>query len=147
MVTWLMQGAIILDLGWILSKQVEGRKRKLECLNELIANEMPSSLSQATNLGKYDFFPAVSGKGNAVKYYLDKYGLKSDEAVALFDDENDLPMSEVVADCFVLQSTHESVTRAIKANPHWVVAKEVGVLAIENVLEKCLEKIRKEKLG
>ena len=42
---------------------------------------------------QYDFYPRASGKGNAVAYLQRRYGLAPAQCVALFDDDNDLPMA------------------------------------------------------
>lgn len=44
-----------------------------------IASDLPPDVSYAMNLGKYDFFPAKSGKGNVVQYLQDKFGISKSE--------------------------------------------------------------------
>ena len=87
---------------------------------------------------QYDFFPAISGKGGAVAYLMGKLGIDAEEAVALFDDDNDLPMAEQVGHCAVVQATHPNVARAVENNPHWAIARAKGVLAVEELLEQLL---------
>lgn len=112
----------------------------------LLQRELPSGLSSASNLGNTDIFPVISGKGNAVRYYLLTHGLSREDAVAMFDDENDLPMAEHVGRCFVLQATHPSVQRALQVNRHWVLSDAVGVLAAEQVLTRLCDSLAAPRL-
>ena len=90
-------------------------------------------------MSKFDFFPSISGKGNAVAYLLSKLGIATSDAVAIFDDDNDLPMAAEVGHCAVVQATHPNVVQATLDHPHWAVATAKGVLAIEELLEHILE--------
>mmetsp|Transcript_9668 Transcript_9668/g.17004 ORF Transcript_9668/g.17004 Transcript_9668/m.17004 type:complete len:306 (+) Transcript_9668:119-1036(+) len=121
-----------------LSKQ-KPEMQSIESFKLFAKENLPSEITMTTNLGKFDFFPSVSGKGNAVRHYLALHGLKPDQAVALFDDENDLPMAEAVGSCFVLQTTHDSVTQALSDNPKWRLATKTGVLAAEEALSWALK--------
>ena len=67
-----------------------------------------------------------------------KLSIDPGDAVALFDDENDLPMAEVCGHACVMRCTHESIAARLPDNPHWHVAKESGVLATEEILEMLL---------
>ncbi|GBG31030.1 Hypothetical Protein FCC1311_072512 [Hondaea fermentalgiana] len=125
-----------------LDKQEREDLGQVDKFREFVDANMPSSLATAMNLGKFDFFPKVSGKGNAVRHYLSSHGFSADEAVALFDDENDLPMADAVGRCFVMQATHPAIEAAVKTNPNWHVATSVGVLATEEVLSSLLAECR-----
>merc|ERR1719416_272281 len=96
------------------------------------------------NLGKYDFYPAPSGKGNAVAYLQELFGLCSDECVAFFDDDNDLPMADRCGVHMLPGLTSESVRQAAAATPTWEVASCAGqgVFAVEELLEKLLKRIQ-----
>ena len=104
--------------------------------------KLPSGITCAQNLGKYDFFPTISGKGNAVRHLLEKLGLSRDNAVALFDDENDLPMANACSHACVMGCTHESIATHLQQNPHWHVAKQSGVLATEEILQLLLDHVQ-----
>jgi len=108
-------------------------------LTKVLDGGMPPGVTCAQNLGKYDFFPDISGKGNAVEYLLAKLGVSKDDAVALFDDENDLPMANACGHACVMRCTHESIAAHLPENPHWHIASETGVLATEEILEMILE--------
>ena len=99
------------------------------------------------NLGKYDFFPAASGKGNAVAYLQDKFGVAPEESCALFDDDNDLPMAARCGTRMLPGLTSASVRRAAAENPDWEVASVAGqgVFAVEELLESLLERVRAAK--
>eukprot|EP01062_Namystynia_karyoxenos_P049078 TRINITY_DN37503_c0_g1_i1.p1 TRINITY_DN37503_c0_g1~~TRINITY_DN37503_c0_g1_i1.p1 ORF type:complete len:316 (+),score=79.17 TRINITY_DN37503_c0_g1_i1:78-1025(+) len=117
-----------------VSVSAEGADR----LRSLMTLALPPGITCAQNLGKYDYFPAVSGKGNVVRYLLTKRGYAAADAVAMFDDDNDLPMAAAVGTSLVVQATHDAVRRAVAANPHWTVAKQHGPLAAEELLELVL---------
>eukprot|EP00555_Chaetoceros_dichaeta_P005354 CAMPEP_0198269934 /NCGR_PEP_ID=MMETSP1447-20131203/43199_1 /TAXON_ID=420782 /ORGANISM="Chaetoceros dichaeta, Strain CCMP1751" /LENGTH=267 /DNA_ID=CAMNT_0043961733 /DNA_START=315 /DNA_END=1118 /DNA_ORIENTATION=- len=111
-------------------------------LNEAIETAMPAEgVTCAQNLGKYDFFPSMSGKGEAVKYLLQTLGIDRDDAVALFDDENDLPMANACGHGCVMRCTHESIAARLEQNPHWHTATEAGVLATEQILQMLLDNV------
>ena len=108
--------------------------------------ELPEQVAWAMNLGKYDFFPKASGKGNSVAYLQGKHGLAPEECVALFDDDNDLPMAERCGLQLLPGLTSESVKRAAAAHPEWRVAATAGqgVFAIEELLEGLLAEVKSE---
>ncbi len=118
-----------------------------EALRACIAESLPPGIDWAMNLGKYDFFPAKSGKGNAVAYLQDRYGLRADECACLFDDDNDLPMARRCGTCMLPGLTSASVRRAALEHPDWRVARKVdqGVFAIEELLEELLAQVRAER--
>ena len=117
---------------------VEGAAGSEAALREAMATSMPAGVAYAQNLSKFDFFPSISGKGNAVAYLLTKLGIEASDAVAMFDDDNDLPMAAEVGHCAVVQATHPNVVQATLDNPHWAVASAKGVLATEELLEHML---------
>ena len=92
---------------------------------------------------QYDFYPRASGKGNAVAYLQRRYGLAPAQCVALFDDDNDLPMARRCEGGQLLPGlTSKSVARAALEHPEWRVAERAGqgVFAIEELLEALLER-------
>ena len=107
--------------------------------------ELPEQVAWAMNLGKYDFFPRASGKGNAVAYLQRQYGLAPEECVALFDDDNDLPMAQQCGMQLLPGLTSDSVRRAAAEHPEWVVASRAGqgVFAIDELLEGLLAAVRR----
>ena len=56
-------------------------------LRAVVQAELPAEVDWATNLGKFDFYPRASGKGNAVGYLQRKHGLAPAQCVALFDED------------------------------------------------------------
>ena len=116
-------------------------------LREVIASQLPAGVDWAMNLGKFDFFPAASGKGNVVGYLQGKFGVSEAESVCLFDDDNDLPMASRCGVHFLPGLTSDSVRRAATEHPGWVVPPNegTGVFAIEACLEMLLERVRREK--
>jgi len=124
-----------------LENQQNEKMKDLQNFEKFVKKRMPEALNMASNLGKFDFFPAISGKGNAVRHFMEKEGLRKEEAVALFDDDNDLPMANEAAQCYLIQPTHPSIASELKKNPSWIASSRVGVLAIEEALENVLEQI------
>ena len=116
-------------------------------LRSVIAAQLPEGIDWAMNLGKFDFFPAASGKGNVVKYLQEKFGVSEGESVCLFDDDNDLPMARRCGTCMLPGLTSASVRRAALEHPEWRVAARVdqGVFAIEELLDELLAKVRAER--
>lgn len=81
-------------------------------------------IGHAMNLGMYDFFPSLAGKGPSVRFLQDKWGLKRDECIALFDDDNDIKMVQEVTPALlclpvveVVESRHAAV-RLVSVCPH-----------------------------
>eukprot|EP00928_Gymnodinium_smaydae_P037362 TRINITY_DN25951_c0_g3_i1.p1 TRINITY_DN25951_c0_g3~~TRINITY_DN25951_c0_g3_i1.p1 ORF type:complete len:323 (-),score=58.29 TRINITY_DN25951_c0_g3_i1:216-1184(-) len=118
-------------------------------LREVIASKLPAGVDWAMNLGKFDFFPAATGKGNVVAYLQGKFGISEAESVCLFDDDNDLPMANRCGLQFLPGLTSDSVRQAATEHPDWVVAPNegTGVFAIEVCLEMLLERVKREKVG
>lgn len=117
-----------------------------EALRLCITTHLPKEVAWAMNLGKYDFFPSISGKGNAVAYLQAKFGVAPEECACLFDDDNDLPMAERCGRHFLPGLTSSSVRRAAMEHPEWVVASKEGqgVFAIEECLVTLLEAVKAE---
>lgn len=115
----------------------------------VVSGDMPPSLDWAMNLGKYDVFPAVSGKANAVQYLQLAFGLRPEECACLFDDDNDLGMAARCGTHLLPGLTSESVRRAAAENPTWQVAANAGegVFAIESLLGDLLRRVRAQTDG
>lgn len=103
-------------------------------------------LSSSYNLGKADIYPSGSGKANAAKHVLNITGIDSKDAVALFDDDNDLELGALCGRGFLPGVTHENVLEALKGHPEWTLSKRMGVLGTEEALEKIIE-LRKAALA
>ena len=81
-------------------------------------------------------------------YLQRRYGLAPEQCVALFDDDNDLPMARRCEGGQLLPGlTSKSVARAALEHPEWKVAARAGqgVFAIEELLESLLEQVRSER--
>lgn len=115
-----------------------------EALLRKLMQEMPREIEWAMNLGKFDFFPATSGKKNAVEYLQQRYGLRKEECACLFDDDNDLGMAECCGLHMLPALTSASVRRAALEHPDWHVANRAdqGVFAVEELLAYLLERVQ-----
>jgi hydroxymethylpyrimidine pyrophosphatase-like HAD family hydrolase len=115
-------------------------------LRSAIQTSLPRDLAWSTNLGKYDFYPRIGGKGNVVSYLQKKFGVHTKECACLFDDDNDLPMAFRCGSHYLPSLTSASVRRAVTGHPSWVVASKEGqgVFASEECLEQLLEQVRDE---
>ena len=73
----------------------------------------------------------------------EKFGLAPEECVALFDDDNDLPMATQCSMGMLPSLTSDSVREALEQNPQWTVARKAGqgVFATEELLEMLLQKV------
>ena len=92
----------------------------------MIESKLPEGVTWAMNLGKFDFFPALSGKGNVVSYLQQKFGVRPEESACLFDDDNDLPMAEGCAIHLLPGLTSDSVRRApVRSNASFTVSTRV----------------------
>ena len=115
-------------------------------LHEVIVSSLPSGISWSMNLGKYDFYPAVAGKGNAVAHLQTRFGVERAGSACLFDDDNDLDMAEKCAIHHLPSLTSASVAAAAAQHPEWQVARTagMGVFAVEECLEALLERAMAE---
>ena len=116
-------------------------------LRAAIAADLPEGVSWSTNLGKFDFYPTLAGKGHAVAYLQERLAVSSASSACLFDDDNDLPMAEQCASHFLPGLTSASVEAAAASHPSWNVARSCGqgVFAIEEGLEALLRRVRAER--
>ena len=95
-------------------------------------------LARNGNLGKLDIFPAISGKANAARHILGLLGAEPADAVALFDDDNDLELGELCGRSFLPGVTSDSVRQRLAQRPAWKVMPARGPLATEQALEAVL---------
>ncbi|PXF41569.1 hypothetical protein BWQ96_08714 [Gracilariopsis chorda] len=140
----------LLDDGW----KLDGRKyttnfrvdvaksegKHTRDLNAIVETKCaPLSLASSYNLGKADLYPAQSGKANAARHILQLRQIDSKDAVALFDDDNDIELGSLCGRGFLPGVTHDSVLEALKKHPEWRVSKRMGFLGTEEALEKIIE--------
>lgn len=112
----------------------------------IVENECPKrALASSFNLGKGDIYPRGSGKANAARHILDTLAIDAMDAIALFDDDNDLELGALVGRSFLPGVTHPSVLEALKHQPTWTLTEQRGVLGTESALETILA-LRKESL-
>lgn len=119
---------------------VDGSKGKTEeDLQAVVQREVGKrGLATSFNLGKADFYPGGSGKGNAAKRVLEIVGMEGMEAVAMFDDDNDIELGDVCGMALLPGVTHRSVLKALESRPGWVVMERGGVLGSEMALERIV---------
>jgi len=116
----------------------------LAAMQEFLASldELKSrGIGHAMNLGCYDFFPLAAGKGNVVQYLQRRWQVTSTDCVALFDDDNDLPMTQHCATGFLPWVHSDSVRKRLPLEPSWHLASTAGdgVFATEEILGRILE--------
>lgn len=99
----------------------------------------PNNLSSSFNLGKADIYPAASGKASAARHVLDIVGVDKRDAVALFDDDNDIELGNLCGASFLPSVTHDRVYNAVKSNPHWTLMERPGILGVEDALQRVIE--------
>jgi len=120
----------------------------LEILSGIISDSHKldsMGIAHAMNLGMYDFFPKSAGKGSTVRYLQQKWGLREEECVALFDDDNDLPMAALCGAGFLPGITSASVQARVEEERNWRIAESAGtgVFATEEILEQILQQVER----
>lgn len=106
----------------------------------------PLGLATSFNLGKADIYPAASGKANAAQHILHIKGWSAANAVAMFDDDNDLELGALVGRSFLPGVTHKSVLDAMKQHQdRWTLTKQRGFLGTEEAL-KAIIALRQESV-
>jgi len=81
---------------------------------------------------------AESGKGQAAAYLLEKLQIDPRNCLALIDNDNDLPLTQITRRILIPQISGPELNAAIAQNPHWYLAKRKGILATEECLERIL---------
>lgn len=121
-------------------KKSEGKTPE-QFLN-LIRNELDIKtnygLDSSFNLGKADIYPLKSGKANAAKHILQTLNVEASDAVALFDDDNDIELGKLCGASYLPSVTHESVLKAKEGRP-WVIMDRQGFLGTEDALERVIQ--------
>jgi len=124
-------------------------ERKLALLRPFLdeAALAARSVDHAMNLGMYDFFPSLAGKGPVVRFLQAKWGLKRDECIALFDDDNDIKMVQECGAGLLPGVTSDSVKHRLADEPGWGLANRAGtgVFATEELLESILAEVRERR--
>lgn len=113
---------------------------------EVIPLLKEEGLTTTFNLGKADIYPITSGKANAARHILQKISASAEDAVALFDDDNDLELGALCGVSFLPSVTHPSVLRAVEQHPNWTVMQRAGFLGTEDALERVIA-LRKAAFG
>lgn len=103
-------------------------------------------LATSYNLGKADFYPAGSGKANAARHVLDLLNIKAENAVAMFDDDNDVELGALCGRSYLPGVTHPSVLEAMKRHPSWTLMDREGFLGTEAALEAIIA-LRQKAVG
>lgn len=107
--------------------------------NEVVPMLAERGLATSYNLGKADIYPIASGKANAARHVLNLLNMSPSEAVAMFDDDNDLELGVLCGRGFIPGVTHNSVLDAMEHNPHWILTSKPGFLGTESALEEIIE--------
>jgi hydroxymethylpyrimidine pyrophosphatase-like HAD family hydrolase len=102
---------------------------------------LPPSMAIATNFGLVDVTPSVSGKRNVAVYAARKLAdCDLSDCAGIGDDDNDIAMLSAMGKRgFVTGFSSQSIEQATVLQPQqFVVAKQTGVLAAEEMLEAIL---------
>ncbi len=59
-------------------------------LQALLCGGLPEGLASSFNLGTADIYPALTGKANAARYLMERFGSSPQRSCFLCDDDNDL---------------------------------------------------------
>jgi hydroxymethylpyrimidine pyrophosphatase-like HAD family hydrolase len=103
-------------------------------------------LKTSFNLGKADIYPMDSGKAKAATHVLDLKGWNPDNAVAMFDDDNDIELGSLVGRSYLPGVTHQSVLDAMKAHEgRWTLTSTRGFLGTEEALSSILDICQRQR--
>jgi hydroxymethylpyrimidine pyrophosphatase-like HAD family hydrolase len=111
-------------------------------LNIYAPNLLPG-LAFAGNLGAVDVYPATSGKKNAAKYLMEKFGghIDGTDSVFMCDDDNDIELAKAVSKAYLPSITSDSMRQLAETHPgKFVVASKKSVWATEEILQILLNK-------
>lgn len=104
-------------------------------------------LASSFNLGKADVYPAMSGKANAARRVLDQLSVSAADAVAMFDDDNDLELGALCGGAYLPGVTHPRVLEALGENEsRWILTKQRGFLGSEEALDAIIA-VRKASIS
>lgn len=146
---WALRREMLAD-GWFVDSQdytanfrVDVKKSAGKSVDDYYAavegKLEPRQLATSFNLGKADIYPAGSGKANAAQHILDIRGWSAANAVAMFDDDNDLELGALVGRSFLPGVTHKSVLDAMeKHKDRWTLTKGRGFVGTEEALKAIL---------
>ena len=103
-----------------------------------------------TNLGKGQVCPVGCGKRTAMEYILDQNNLKGQEAVAFFDDENDLAFAALCGAGFLPTVAHSSVVKMLdlkrgRGENEWVRPAIDGLIGTDEGLAHVLNRVLETK--
>jgi hydroxymethylpyrimidine pyrophosphatase-like HAD family hydrolase len=103
-------------------------------------------LKTSFNLGKADIYPMGSGKAKAAAHVLDLKGWTPANAVAMFDDDNDIELGSFVGRSYLPGVTHQSVLEAMKAHEgKWTLTNARGFLGTEEALLSILDICQRQR--
>lgn len=117
---------------------VDGDKTTKDFEETVVPLLAERGLATSFNLGKADIYPAMSGKANAAKHILDARGWSAQQAVAMFDDDNDLELGALCGRSFLPGVTHPNVLSALQKHPSWELTKHRGFLGTEEALRAII---------
>lgn len=124
---------------------VEKSGRSAEEFEAMVAKTRVAERGLVTsfNLGHADVYPKGSGKANAARHVLEVEKIAAEEAVALFDDDNDLELGALVGRSFIPGVTHPNVLKAKeKHGDRWTLSQSRGVLGTEEALEAIIALVK-----
>ncbi len=117
---------------------VGGRKTAADFENSVEPMLQSRGLATSFNLGKADIYPLGSGKANAARHVLELKGWSAQQAVAMFDDDNDLELGALCGRSFLPGVTHPNVLKALPKYPSWKLSKQRGFLGTEWALREII---------
>ena len=125
--------------GYTTSFRLPHRAGKTEADLDAALARLPPTLTHSRNLGCADVYPVTSGKEAVGAYVAEKLGIGLASAAFLCDDDNDLALASRVGRAFVVSTTHDAVTAALKARPHhYWTTREAATRAADAAVEAAL---------
>ncbi len=138
--------SLLESAGWVLD--VKGRTAALrvrkkdnpnksdqEYLSLCESIDLPEELKKTSNIGNLDVILRSAGKGNAVRYLMEKLGYEKQQSVGIGDDINDIDLLEATGDKYVLGSSYPEAIQIAK-DKGWYISKGLHFDGIDEVLNR-----------
>jgi hydroxymethylpyrimidine pyrophosphatase-like HAD family hydrolase len=105
-----------------------------------ISRSCPPGICSSFNIGAADFYPVTSGKVEAAKYLMSKWGSDPSQCTFLCDDDNDIQLALAVRKAFLPNITSPSLQQIVDAHPEkFVLATKKHCEATEEMIEAVLK--------
>lgn len=136
----LVKGGYKLDAsGYTTSFRVHPGSNTMDDLTHVSKN-CPPGISSSFNIGAADFYPATSGKVEAARYLIQKWGSVQSRCTFLCDDDNDIQLALAVGKAFLPNISSPSLQLVVEAHPYkFVLSTKKHCEATEEMIDAVME--------